>query len=1352
MLRTNIPAILRNLLTYPTSAIREFLSGYKGTIFNLKLLLIFITSLGGPCAGIAWGADYSAAISAYHAGHVQQAKGALLSEIEKATADDEKFSAANLLLDICGRTFDTICVGSTAEVLFKVADKVIHDPEGLRGYKFSLANTIFARASPQQQQSLTIDPEAYGSLEALAIANLSKFATTQLDAADFLRSRDMPTDAVLATSRALSGLLGLSNSANFDRASLIVGLIRSFVANGDTIKAIQWLRTADTFIAAQLPADGPDFALYTWLRASTIAGYSDRLVSAFPLYEDAYAKINRVDFTPAVKSHILADITADWAAALALAGNIAKASDIIQLHPATSIRNKILSGEVEPDTVSIVYATASVLIEASRGIPDERWRTFLHRGRDALQNFNYGKFISHYIDAAETFLYLKSDMTKARAAARRAAAARIAYLTRRYGELAGGFPLPDIWDQVLMLNGVIAASADHEDFDLVLKGTELLDRGYRSAMSDHLGVLSAQPNDEMRNVARTWIRLSDQRSEWELEQLRSIISEASSKGSDQAPSRIAWRRSTHSRLVREEYTNRSALSLSSFETSAFPTVFSIRAELRTDEAYFGSSLVGNQIIRYCISPQDVRWTRGFVDLRVLQTDYRTLINSLTRFGPPDNEADLQFPVDEAITVWRTITDGVEECLRGAKKLIIRLPPALTGLSVAALLSHAPPKLERGWDLRTADWIGRDWALSYVSSGQEFLASRKLAGLSGGDLPLLTIGDPALAEPDGTNFNAQVAARGVATSNPLQLRELGNLPETRTEVEQMAASFGQGSVKLLGLTATESDFRSQLLTRFKVIHFATHALTREEVPGLTEAALVLTPTNSIDSFDDGLLTIHEIASLDLRARLVILSACNTANLDPQIFGGQVQGLTSAFSVAGASTLISSLWSIDDVAAQGIMHNFADLAHMEPMQTVSGIMQMAVSKFLAEASQSAFHHPRFWAAFVVTGDGSIALGSEGKRDVLPVIASRTDTSEIGGEIISAAEGGKRIFLNKVGSFDVSSQRHSSVVEAARSDGETIWSVKNQSIAAGPILVADDLVIAGGYQGRTSFSAMIRAFKRDSGLVAWTWSDSSHGSTLLTGLARYAQQVSLEGVQFESRQIRDSRDEGNILWLAPPLRYDHQLVVPVTLSLTRNPLRRLPDRVGLPQACIGEPTTVLYFLDLETLEVARKLWFPKTVIKSVSKGTDGALVLTGSRADECELEGRGIVVKFTDAGTESILWQDKDRLRSEVVGYSEVGDRAIIVAKTRRVYAVDVKQNFSTEAFLKNMFNDANKHREIGDDLEFDEIMLASVRDGQETREYFGGGYSASPMGVIWNEHDLTIYGSIARMPLSLRLGIN
>ena len=312
-----------------------------------------------------------------------------------------------------------------------------------------------------------------------------------------------------------------------------------------------------------------------------------------------------------------------------------------------------------------------------------------------MQAYSYGRSVSQYIDASEAFFDVKSDLARARGAARRAADARIAYLTKRYGEQSGGFPLPDLWDKFLIQNGVVAASADHDDLDLVLKGTELLDRGYRSAMSDHLGVLSAQPNDEMRNVARAWIQLSDQRSEWELKQLRNIISEVSSKEPYQAASR-GWRRTMHARLVREEYANRSSLSLSSFEISAFPTVSAIRGELKADEAYFGSSIVGNQIIRYCISQKDVRWTSGFFDLRVLQTDYRTLMNSLTRVGPADNETDLQFPVDEATTVWRTMTDGIEECLRGAKKLIIRLPPALTDcLLLRCLAMHLPSLKEDG---------------------------------------------------------------------------------------------------------------------------------------------------------------------------------------------------------------------------------------------------------------------------------------------------------------------------------------------------------------------------------------------------------------------------------------------------------------------------------------------------------------------------------------------------------------------------------------------------------------------------------------------------------------------------------
>ena len=216
-----------------------------------------------------------------------------------------------------------------------------------------------------------------------------------------------------------------------------------------------------------------------------------------------------------------------------------------------------------------------------------------------------------------------------------------------------------------------------------------------------------------------------------------------------------------------------------------------------------------------------------------------------------------------------------------------------------------------------------WAISYAASAQAFVAVRKLATTTGGDLPLLAVGDPDLSVGSKAHApNIQVVARGSAVVSPLELSALGELPATHEELAEVAHAFGERSVVLSGTKATEGNFRSQPLSRFNVIHFATHALVREDVPGLSEAALVLTPNPGADEFDDAFLTVGEIAILGLHAKLVILSACNTANLDPQIFGGQIQGLTAAFALAGVPTLIASLWAVDDNAAKSIIRNFAE----------------------------------------------------------------------------------------------------------------------------------------------------------------------------------------------------------------------------------------------------------------------------------------------------------------------------------------------------------------------------------------------------------------------------------------------
>lgn len=65
-----------------------------------------------------------------------------------------------------------------------------------------------------------------------------------------------------------------------------------------------------------------------------------------------------------------------------------------------------------------------------------------------------------------------------------------------------------------------------------------------------------------------------------------------------------------------------------------------------------------------------------------------------------------------------------------------------------------------------------------------------------------------------------------------------------------------------------------LSSYRVVAFATHGLMAGQFDGYGEPALVLTPPDSGDDFDDGLLGASEVAQLKLNADWVILSACNT----------------------------------------------------------------------------------------------------------------------------------------------------------------------------------------------------------------------------------------------------------------------------------------------------------------------------------------------------------------------------------------------------------------------------------------------------------------------------------------------
>ncbi len=144
----------------------------------------------------------------------------------------------------------------------------------------------------------------------------------------------------------------------------------------------------------------------------------------------------------------------------------------------------------------------------------------------------------------------------------------------------------------------------------------------------------------------------------------------------------------------------------------------------------------------------------------------------------------------------------------------------------------------------------------------------------------------------------------------------------------------------------------------------------DVDSLSRSALILANAaqgqTAASTAEDGLLTAEEARSLDLSGtQLVVLSACETGQGDPSA-GHGVYGLRRAFLVAGAETLVTSLWHVSDDATGKLMELYYRKLLTEKKGRLEG-MQEAMQQI-----RRTYSHPYYWAPFQVIGnDGVLRL---------------------------------------------------------------------------------------------------------------------------------------------------------------------------------------------------------------------------------------------------------------------------------------------------------------------------------------------------------------------------------------------
>ncbi|HMT08619.1 MAG TPA: CHAT domain-containing protein [Pyrinomonadaceae bacterium] len=238
--------------------------------------------------------------------------------------------------------------------------------------------------------------------------------------------------------------------------------------------------------------------------------------------------------------------------------------------------------------------------------------------------------------------------------------------------------------------------------------------------------------------------------------------------------------------------------------------------------------------------------------------------------------------------------------------------------------------------------------------------------------VLVFADPVFSRSDErvSNRDSSVEPTFAAVlstfRNVESLTSLSRLPASEDEARSISEVVGTRRTKVLsGFSANRDGVMKGDIEDFRVVHFATHGLIDENRPELSGILLSVFDSEGKE-LDGGFVRMQDVFGLRLNSDLVVLSACNTG-IGKEVKGEGVMSINSAFLQAGARSVVSSFWKVDDVATKELMTEFYRGLSGDGLAPSAALRQAQIQMF----KDSRFRSPFYWAAFAASGDGRVNI---------------------------------------------------------------------------------------------------------------------------------------------------------------------------------------------------------------------------------------------------------------------------------------------------------------------------------------------------------------------------------------------
>ncbi len=302
--------------------------------------------------------------------------------------------------------------------------------------------------------------------------------------------------------------------------------------------------------------------------------------------------------------------------------------------------------------------------------------------------------------------------------------------------------------------------------------------------------------------------------------------------------------------------------------------------------------------------------------------------------------------------------------------------------------------------KSGESIGDRWEITYVNAARDLLRER--IDSSRGEKTALLVGNPnfrstssassrSASSTGGLSFDSRSIANLAEASRGIEFAQLPGTQEEITKLSPKLTAAGFRVDTLSGEEATEFNLTNRTGSP-TILHFATHGFFLNDLPvanrspedSETESAMLLSglaltgAQNTLEAWNkgtipspatDGIFLASEVSRLDLTGTgTVILSACETA-VGKALSGEGVEGLRSGLTLAGAESVVLTLWPVDDTATVEVM----DLFYSKILSGIPSPIAMAEVKreLLSKTTKAEGEYiaQRFIGPFIVTRSGGL-----------------------------------------------------------------------------------------------------------------------------------------------------------------------------------------------------------------------------------------------------------------------------------------------------------------------------------------------------------------------------------------------